>query len=463
MIGMDPDKYAVGILAVSKRGPEVLSGGFYGNLPLFYIYFSSVMEITGLDPDIALQLSMTILYSAVPVLTVAFISKRLFSDQAVKIGSVIATAGGATILYSSLTIPQSHMILIWYLIAGLVIINKVSDWKYVGLFVLLSVATTGIHKLGALLPLAGVGGILIMAVINQLRGSRNTTQRTVLTYVMVLTLFLTIQMVYITEWAKAIGLKLRYIFISEIDQTVTVTAATEVSGITHLLLEHGSWIVLLLFAGTAWLWWAVSQSNKRLYPLLGVTAVSAAFIIFAVATPFSMSVERAIAIGEPFFVILIVGGITAVGRTRISVGAKMIVAMLLIAQLGTAAAVPDHPSEIREYLNDEEVDARDWANKHVEADLYGQYFVAQEIVDYDGSQATFKTGAGGGFADGWAPISRYLVTNDIESVDGCIFLRTNQNRVRYVGLYTLDYDPLNQLDYSKRHKLYSSAGVSTYC
>ncbi|QIB79141.1 hypothetical protein G3A49_13845 [Haloferax volcanii] len=465
MIGMDPDKYAVSILAVSNGGIDVLSGGFYANLPLFHTLFTVVFEITGVGPSTALQAPMAILYSTLPVLVTASLAKSLFGVRSSKIGAILASGGSATILYSSLTIPQSHMLLIWYTFVLLLL----STWKrsqgYTFVFLLLIVSMAGTHKLGAGIPFVFILSTIAFLYVLKNKIISFKTERQYIVYLLISGVVFAIQMLYITEWAKAIGMKIKDVFTKTPETTVTVTAASSVGSFPQLFLEHGSWITLLFIGAIAWLGILYTHDSEKVQSLLSVVAVSAFFVVMAIATPFSMSVERAIAIGEPFLIILIVGGLVTFSKR--SVGYRyltpMIVILLLSVQLGTAGAVPDHPAEIQEYLSKDEVEAREWANTHVRSNIYSQYFIAQEIIEYDGPRATFKTGTGGGFAKGWFPLSEFLVTNNLSKVDGCVALRQNQTLVRYNGLFKLNYDPVVQLESSGRTKVYSNEGMSIYC
>ncbi len=461
---MDPDKYAVAISVVSDEGIGAISDlGFYGSTPIYHIIHVIVMDVSGLSPATTLQLTSTVLYAIVPVVTVAHLTTVLSGHRAAKLGSILAAAGGSTIVYSTLTIPQSTMLILWYLVASILIIGQHNLLRTLLLVIFLAIMA-GLHKLGALLPLGGITAIAVIYLIGIIRDSRALTMRHLGHYFLISGLIFGVQMVWLTAWIKGTIAKLIYIVSgSTIEPTVDTPAATTIDGLDSLIFEHGSWMVLMLAAGIAGIWLFYTQSDRKTAGLLGIVGTSTLIIIGAIASPFSLSVERAIGIGEPFFIILaVIGAVILSKQTNRSV-APVIVALLLITQLVGAGAVPDHPVEVQEYLTDDEVNAKQWANAHLDQEIYGNYFIAQEITDFEGERATHKTGEGGGFPEGWSPASEYLVTGNLSGADGCFFLRKGQDKVQYNGLHQLTYDPITRLEHSNRSAVFENSDVVIYC
>lgn len=464
MIGMDPDKYAVAIQAVSEGGIKSISIlGFYGSLPVFHVLHAVLLEVTGLSPATVLQLVATLLFSTVPVFTVAYLGREVSGDRAGKSGAILAASGTASTVYATLTIPQGTMLILWYFVGSILILGGREPLRTLAL-VLLIALMAGLHKLGALLALGAIVAVAAVNFIGAVRDDRVLLPQNLLHYVLIAGLIFALQMVWLTEWVKGIALKISLLFTTNPAETVEPpAAATKIGGLDILLLEHGSWIVLLLGAAVVGVWFVFSRTDRQTAGLVGIVGLSAVIIGAAVTTPFSLSVQRAIGIGEPFFILLIViGAVVASKRTDRRV-APMVVGLLLITQLGTAGAVPDHPLEVRDYLTESEVEAKEWANAHMDQEIYGNYFVSQEIIDYDGGRATFITGEGGGFPDGWSPASRYLAGGNLTAADGCFFLRKSQQKVRYNGLYRLDYNPVSWLSRSNRTLVFQNSNVVIYC
>ncbi|WP_455449623.1 hypothetical protein [Natrinema thermotolerans] len=464
MIGMDPDKYAVAISAVSDRGIGAISDlGFYSSAPIYHLINVIVMEVPGLGPAITLQLTSTVLYAIVPVVTVAHLTTILSGHRAAKLGSILAAAGGSSIIYSTLTIPQSAMLILWYLVAIILIIGQHNLVRTLLLFFFL-VIMAGLHKLGVLLPLGGITAIAVIHFTSIIRDGRALTMRHLSHWFLISGLIFGLQMVWLTAWIKGIIAKVVYVVSGiTIESTVDTPAATTIDGLDIIFFEHGFWIVLMVAAGITGVWLFYTQTDRKIAGLLGISGTSALVIIGAVASPYSLSLERAIGIGEPFFIILAVMGAVILSKRTNSSVAPVIVALLLVMQLAGASAVPDHPVEVQEYLSDDEIEAKQWANANLDQEIYGNYFVAQEIVNFEGERATYKPGAGGGFPEGWSPASEYLVTGNLSAAEGCFFLRKGENRVQYNGLHQLTYDPIQRLENSNRSNIFENANIVIYC
>ncbi|QCW05073.1 hypothetical protein [Natrinema pallidum] len=464
MIGMDPDKYAVAISVISDEGVGAISDlGFYGITPIYHLFNVLVMDVSGLSPATALQFTSVLLYAIVPVIIVAHLARRLSGERAAKLGSVLATAGAASIVYATLTIPQGVMQILWYIVATILITAHRDSARTVVLVTLVGIMA-GLHKLGALLALGSVAAIAAINPIGAIRDDRVFVPQNLVHYLLIAGLVFTLQMVWLTGWIKGVVFKLTYFVAgSTVQSNIEASAATRTGGLDIVIFEHGSWIVLLLAAGIAGSWILYTRKDRQTAGLLGVSGVSALLIAGAVASPFSLSLQRAIGIGEPFFIILAVIGAVALSRRTNRSVAPAIVGLLLITQLASTGAVPDHPAEVQEYLTDDEVEAKQWANTHLDQEIYGHYFVAQEITEFDGERATYKTGKGGGFPKGWSPASEYLVTGNLSGADGCFFLRKGQDRVRYNGLYRLNYNPITRLKESDRTKVFENSDAVVYC
>ncbi|WP_152423363.1 hypothetical protein [Haloterrigena salina] len=461
---MDPDKYAVAISRVSDNGIGAISDlGFYGTTPIYHLFHTVVMDISGLGPATTLQITSTIFFALVPVVIVSYLAAMLSGDRAAKLGCILASAGAASIIYATLTIPQGLMLLLWYLVAVILIVDRHHKMSS-ALLVILIALMASLHKIGAILALGGVVGVAVVNFINAMRDNRVLLPRYLYRYAIIAGLIFMVQMIWLTTWIKAITLKLTYIITgASIDTTIEAPAATKIGGLNYLFFEHSSWILLLFAAGVSGVWLLYTRRDRQTAGLLGISGLAALIICFAVATPFSLSIQRAIGIGEPFLIILaVIGAISLSKRTDKSI-APIVIGILIITQLIGAGVVPDHPTEVNEHLTDEEIEAKDWANKHLDQRIYGHYFVAQEITDFEGERATYKTGAGGGFPSGWSPASKYLVSGNLSEADGCFFLRKGQDRVRYNGLYRLKYDPITRLNESSRALVFENTDVVIYC
>ncbi|WP_157078484.1 hypothetical protein [Halalkalicoccus paucihalophilus] len=463
MVGMDPDKYAVAISVISDEGIVAISDlGFYGSTQIYHIFNLIMMIVLGSKPEVALQMSTTVFFSVIPVATVGYLAKMLSGDQAAKLGCVLASAGAASITYATLTIPQGTMVILWYLIS-IILINDKNDSRYTILLVIFITIMSGLHKLGALLALGAISSIAVLKIINTARNGQVQLPAQFGRYAVIAGLIFSIQMVWVTAWIKGVIVKILYIVGRGPPEITTETPAAAKIGGLNVIFEHGSWIVLVLLAGITGLWLISKRTDYQTTGILGISGLSVLLIIGAATTPFSLSIQRAIGIAEPFVIVLAVVGIVALSkRTNRSI-APIFVGLLLITQLGSAGAVPDHPTEIREYLTNSEIDAKEWANTHIDQEIYAHYFVAQEIIDYDNERATYKTGEGGGFSKGWSPVSEYLVTGSLENADGCVLLRKDQSFIRYDSLYELSYDPFVQLNRSNRTKVFENSNTSIYC
>lgn len=465
MIGMDPDKYAVAISLVSDEGVSVISGlGFYGSTPVYHLFHVTILEITNLDPATTLQLSAVVLYSTIPVAVAAYLAVRISGPEAAKLGSILAVSGSASIIYSFLTIPQGLMVIVWYLFAATLITNRNNSGR-AALLILFIIIMAGLHKLGAILALGAIVSVISVIIIDILREKRQKVPNELVSYTLIAGLVFSIQMVWLTAWIKGVVSKFLYIlgFETVTPSPIETPAATKIGGLDIVFFEHGAWISLLIAAGVAGAWLLYIRTDYESVGLLGIAGVSALAIVMAAATSFSLSLERAIALGEPFFIILIAVGVVSLSKRSNLPLAPAIMSLLIVTQLASAGAVPDHPTEIQEHLTTDEIEAKQWANTHIDQPIYGHYFVAQEITDFDGERATYRTGEGGGFPVGWTPATEFLITGNLSTTDGCFFLRKGQNKVRYNGLYRLDYDPVQQLEGSNRTKVMDNSDVAIYC
>ncbi|WP_146418117.1 MULTISPECIES: hypothetical protein [Haloarcula] len=453
MIGMDPDKIAVGVERIIQSGSTEAIGNlaFYEVAANFHVLAGVAGILMNTGGREALIIS-PILLTIVPSIAATAIARR-FQYSGLIAGIITATAS-ALGAWSIQPIPQGLAVPVVaiFLLASIVYIqedffNKGSSKILMTLkLLILLAALTFTHKLS----LGFIAPIFVFATLfsrgNRLLGS----------FVIILSCLATLQWFFLTNFGWGL---FNVILLPSIIGASFTTGAVDLSaaspvlgGLWGSILTNLHWLTLGAVAGVGWTFFSHRQyktrdpSTQLLIATGMISAVLVAVAVFGPGIPYTRVILLAVV---PFAIF------SEVGVDRLPhVGTVVIVGLLILVQLTAPIASPDHPGQFRQYLTEEEQHAKgtiDGVTSHVSTDIY----YARELHEIS-AERTYQTGEEHSLQEGWTPIGASLFNGNISNVKGDIVLR-DINRYRMSGTQVLDYRPLIEL----RHRsiVYSSGNV----
>lgn len=413
LLGMDPDQVAVATQRIMNHGStDAISGlYFYSKIAGMYVYTASAGLITGLDARWALIMYPLAVGIIVPL--VVFIILRRLTDQsngatiAVMVGVAIATFAGATIRFSSEPLPQVLAALLWLVfLTALVCYTTSRRWVVVLLISVLAAA--GTHKLG--IAVVGVGLVGIAVTETVLGNGGRSAPIAEPTLVGIVALTGAVQMLWATNYGSAVATTIVIPIIGLVDGTTAAVTTPEwthavlaVDGVAGILSRNGHWLVLGAVAGICWCIAAIHHFRHQHLPLvpaiLGVAATFAAFIAGVVVLPISLSIDRLSLYSEPIFALVIALAVALVfqrrhnPRSTATIAVSVLVIVIVASQLFAAPATPDYPGTERFYLENSEVDAKEWAVTNGALPLHADAYYARQIIELNREDAPYETGS----------------------------------------------------------------------
>ncbi|WP_229775384.1 hypothetical protein [Haloarcula sebkhae] len=453
MIGMDPDKIAVGVERIIQSGSTEAIGSlaFYEVAANFHVLAAITGILINAGGREALVIS-PILLTAVPSLAAAAIARR-FEYNGLIAGIITATASTLA-AWSIQPIPQGLAVPVVAILFLATIIYIQEDFFRGGptdilitsLLLVLLAALTFTHKLslGFIAPIFLVATLLSRG--NRILGS----------FAIILCCLATLQWFFLTNFGWGL---FNVILLPSIVGASFTTGAVDLSaaspvlgGLWGSILTNLHWLTLGTAAGAGWIFFSRRQdklcdtSSQLLIAAGMLSALLVAVAVFGPGIPYT----RVILLAVVPFAIFTEFGVKRLPHT----GTLITVGLLILVQLTAPIASPDHPGQFRQYLTEEEQHAKgtiDGVTSNVSTDLY----YARELHEISADR-TYQPGAGHSLQEGWEPLGEPLFNGNISSVKGDIVLR-DINRYRMSGTQVLDYTPIKELN--NRSIVYSSGHV----
>ncbi|WP_367175542.1 hypothetical protein [Haloarcula rubripromontorii] len=456
MIGMDPDKIAVGVERIIQSGSTEAIGSlaFYQVAANFHVLAAVTGILLKVGGRGALIIS-PILLTIVPPLAATTIARR-FQYNGLIAGIITATASTLA-AWSIQPIPQGLAVplVATFFLATIIHIqmdsrkNGLNRIQIAALLLVLLAALTFTHKLS----LGFIAPIFAVATLFS-RGDRLLGIFTV-----ILACLAALQWFFVTSfgWGLFNVILLPSLFGAAFTTgSVDLSAASPVlGGLWGSILTNLHWLTLGAAAGIGWAFFSHKQyktNDASIQLLISAGMISALLVAIAVFGP-NIPYTRVILLAVVPFAIFAEFGVERLP----SAGTIFIVGLLILVQLTAPIASPDHPGQFRQYLTEEEQHAKGTiggVTDNVSTDLY----YARELHEISADR-TYRPGEGHSLQDGWTPIGEPMFNGNVSSVKGHIVLR-DINRYRMSGTQVLDYKPLIELRH--RSTVYSSGNVRLF-
>lgn len=467
LIGGDPDNHVVAILRINEMGTiSAISPLIYENIPLFFIYHSVTAQLTGVHPEVSLSLVALVLYTVIPVLAVASILRRVSETNTVKMGIILTTAGSIFLSFSELPITQAFMTLFWFVLM-ITLFDLEDDVRFVLSCVLIFFMTLS-HKLGPLLPLLLSSCIVVFSLFQSWRRNEFSIPRRAIGLVGFSSVMFVFQGFFLTGYGQVVIQKFTVFSTQssspglDLQSDLTIVSFVEPkTGITPLLFEHASWVVLIPLAGLCGAWLLYAKTDDQSTKILAIALTSVLFVVVAITSKFTLAGIRARILGGPIYMVLVAIGVSRlIGQgERPPIGTAVIL-LLLVTQLGAAGAAPDHPAENREYLSEPEIDGKEHANTYIDSTRYAPAIVAREPGDFSRPGLTHRTGAAHNH-EGWQKVDIYVLFDELPE-EGCIVWRKDLRYLRVGELWRITGDPTPIFE-EDRSRVYENRDMVIYC
>lgn len=462
MVGMDPDKVAVGVERIISTGSTnaISELTFYSIASVTHIYAAQTGLVIGTGGRGGL-VAFPVFLTVIPALSAGCICQRLSlrSSSAVAAGILAATAG-VVAAWALQPIPQGMAVgLIGFLLVSTTVFISVlasSGWARIAYLLPVILATVLLvftHK--AALVFLLVAFVICIVMVGRTSRSESVTR------IGIIVGFLTsIQVFYVTDFAWSL---INLIILPSIGGAAFTTGSIELTaarpvlgGLSGAVLNNLHWLLLGICAGLGWLILAIKEYR---FPttvgrvVLAFGAGSALMSAVAVVGP-GIAYTRILLLAVLPFAVLI--GVL-INRSPAS-AATAIVVFLIFFQVTAPMASPDHPAQFRQYLTSEEVTAKQTIGTitdNVSTDIY----YARELSTISPSK-TYQPGEGVALESGWNPLGRPLFNENLSSVSSVVVLR-DISRYRMSGTQVLVYNPREQLAH-ERSVVYQSGNVTAY-
>ncbi|EMA51721.1 hypothetical protein [Halococcus salifodinae] len=462
MIGMDPDKYAVGVIRIIQTGSLVeLKQAFsaHGILSAFHLLNSQVALVSGFDGRNVLVAIPILIGIVFPLTAVALTSHHTRSPIAIGLSGTIAAIATIGVLFGYWPIVQTIAVLLWCpVIIGLSRFFSADDGRDFVMISVLVLATAFAHKLSMFILTGAIGAALTIRYvrIDALLGHQPImddgeiqTRRPWIVWLL-LVLGLGIQWMILTIFvrtviiAKAIPLLTGGFEIAP-SGGEALAAVPANPGIVGILERRGDFLVLLPITAIASFVLWIQERTWSMCLLLGATLISALIVGISVVGVGIASPQRAILFGIPIFAAVL--GIAAkrivdLQSTPQLLAICLVVLIVVGAQAGSAMLAPNYPDEPRKYLTSEEVTAKTFTLDHSPEPVAMDFYYADEQVDLDDPSATQKTGRGHKTPGAIELNTELLNATLINKSYSNILLRDAGNMILGGGRYRLTWDPI---------------------
>jgi hypothetical protein len=483
LIGLDPYTYARQIALIMQTGStDAVELFFYSDASAFMIFPAMFGLMARLPASETLVVYPILIGVVVPlgtlVLTTYLVSGRGWREGGT--AAVIAVVATATVYYGYVPIAQTLAIIFWsvFLYLSVRYYEFESKRAYV-LAIVMLVALSFTHKLPLLIVFAmlvalasfvGLRRVVTkgLRAIAKRRGrleisSFARNQRFGLTLTMLSGVFLYFQWAYVTDFIIAVTMTVVAVFsggtaVSPTLATPTAAVAPQ-SELVGILLRRTHGLALLLVGSVAWL---VVLRNRRSIPaalvVLVGSAVTVGFLFLGAFNPSSSSTSsplRFLFLVEPVLIPIIAAVFGRVSIRRwtgvLSLG---FVVLLLVTQVYSVPAIPDHPGGPREYLTAEEIEGEEFGYRYATEPVFTDWYFTAASPQLRASAEAPRQ---------YRSFNQRLLNGTIpEQNYEYIALRTDvdiYNTQR--GLWRLTWNPEATLD-GTHSRIYANGGVALY-
>lgn len=486
IIGIDPIRFVIWTESVAQTGSlQGIDSSFYSSAPLYLIFLHIFSRITNFSISESL-LAVTILIGLfIPLF--AFLYINLFNNSAdlCYIFAGLVSVVPLWIFRGSYWPTAQTFSLISFLMSVYLIIhpNK-KDKRLMLLLIALLVSLFYSHKVPIFILTALAISLL---VTHWLAGRLDTSQdfhNDIYTYLSI-TVFCTtivmLQLGYLPSLVRQVAQRTAPAIASILsDPTMLVRSIIDIFGSAgseslsssspgaahrppslseNIFVSHSrntGTMVLLVFSGVSWLYLFYKlKFSKQALSLLTVCGVFGAISAFSRFSPETISINRSMLMGEPFFIVLISITLTVfISDSKLRGNlAKVMIAILILSQVFSGAALPDYDDTSRYYLQADEFAGVEHNEKFARGEVATDYLSYQHSLKFeDQSHSPFIDG-------------EYVDRNLLSIGHEYVFYRDTINVYRIIGEnsgdWILDWDPESDLN-SEYNKIYSSGGGVTY-
>lgn len=394
VIGMDLDTHIVLVSRLMDTGSvSTIDRFFYNDAPIFYIY----PTIFGLVSDISAKVSMIIYSILLPIITIlgAYILSTNFTSTNETRRGLLATClvAVATVssYYSFIPIPQSLSMLqlITILILVPLYFERSGKSYLIAIFVIL-VSSVYTHKIIILMMAFIFSGYILTLFLTRVDSDAKidagSKKKDATLLAAILGAILVLQYFYVTNFGRAALFRLFGLgsfAISDADYAFSSVKPILTPHIYRTISDKMHLLVSLPIAGLAWLHLFRSRrKNDIVLWVLASSAVTVFFIAIALSNLLPINIyTRYFLFASVFIFILISYFLTNYsGSKYLTRGVQVLFLAIIISQIFTATAIPDQPTQNREYLTSAEVAAWDHSLSTVPDDIHTDYFYADHIT-----------------------------------------------------------------------------------
>jgi hypothetical protein len=381
MLGDDPDIYAVQVSRLMARGDvAAITIGFYNRAPVHILEASIVGLVTAVPADLASLVFPAMVGIVWPLVAAAVIGRLRPGVPRL----AILGAGGVSLMtysvrYAWIPIAQtSGFVFVALSLFAFLVYVTTRRWPWIGLSVLGMAAAVYTHKLAPLAIMLAVATAIIVHVL-RVEGDREFTPRMILGLIGVYGILTTVQLVFITT-------QLRAVLLPTIPQQAGVSSELAASGRRPIFVLSQQLYVYTLgtVSGLVWLeWWRQSAKSNNVSHVvfLSIVGALAGLSVLLFVTPFN--VARAIYYSEFFLVVLIIVGTYELSKTYpIPRGVVLGLVVFLALTSGLSPTTSPDQGVERQYLSDQEVEAKDWGIRYVAGDVQTDLYYANEATPH---------------------------------------------------------------------------------
>lgn len=390
LIGADPDSYALWMAQLIQHGRiDFLPLGFYSDAPTHLLVGSTTALVTGLDTA-AVQILFPILSGIIIPLYVLIFSSRIraasYTTGLLAVGGI--SVSGYMLDLSYWPIAQTTGVIFSILTILLVFIYVMdADYRWLFIGVMTMFVSIYTHKLSAIITVVIVGGAALFVWIHPQIQNTELTRRLTFSIIPLLSLFVALQIFYLTDLAYRI-----YGYVIGIrGSTGIATSAYLESSISYTIIDRIYAdmlypILLATLSGFVWILWSIqtlrSSSPLRDVFFIGLSAASAGFVVILYFSPVSLG--RIIVQAEPILYVLLAVGLYIISNNFTTEFAALqylsvlFILFILVSGITPLGAV-DYDSDSRLYLTENEVSAKLWGYHNIPQAVAADNYYATEL------------------------------------------------------------------------------------
>ena len=389
MIGQDPDTYAIQIARVMQAGEtSAITFGFYGQAPLHILEGTITRLITALPAPVTSVIYPIAGGVAIPLIA-ASLAHRLRPDvpETTVLATGVVSVLGYSIRFSYWPVAQSTGVLfLLFTVTSIFAYASAGDKRWLVLGILAMLGAVYTHKLSAVATTLSVTGAMLLGIVHPATRRSKEVKRLATGTFWIIALLTAVQLLFLTEFIRAIAFQL-YRPSVPVSPPSNPGLAVDPYTFTDRMFALSYVILMGLVSGLVWLGLCRrtvrNQGPSRDILFLGFVSPLAALVI--VLYPAGVSPVRTIFYVEVLLAVLIaVGGywITAESasssRPFVRYAAIVSIFALLISAGVSPVAGPDWDTLNRNYLTDEEIEAKEWGYQRVPGAITADQYYASE-------------------------------------------------------------------------------------